>query len=587
MITRHGRRYVWAYTGHGAHPGTHYASVTMESVTQATLHSSAPLPIPVPKPLSFREALALYGNPSLWADLKVDGDGEWISHGIQLGTLVVAHDGSYMPEDSVDLCSAGVVIYCRDSKNWLRLSLSECSHYASNYRGELLGAVLSLLILRAASSSLPLPSSQLVTTLFCDNRGVISHCNSSLVSLSEKQTQADLIRLAKHLSATNPSRTTWRWVEGHAVERKGWDNCSLSERLNAHADRLAKDSLLRAISGGHIMEGDFPLEPVLLKVSGERVSCSPRQALEWSWGYITARSLYAAKGIIRAEDFPLVWWEGLDAANAQYPTMYKVWLTKHVSDCCGTNVQMYYRSGGTHSPKCDSCGEDEYSCHICQCKAPGREYLYSLSVKELVAWLNSTLGNRCVSTTIETYLRSHGEVGMTDCLHGSCPHLTAAATATDRLGFNNFIEGRISQHWLSVAAPLLRRSRQFLLPPAWGRQFIKELHKIIHKQWIYRNSFIHYQGPDGLTLAEHHDIINRIEEYALTDPDTLLPRHRSLLGVDFGSLGGGSTGNRLTWLANMDSAMSASTLARMGTLSSTAAAHFAAVNVTAPRPPQP
>ena len=176
---------------------------------------------------------------------------------------------------------------------------------------------------------------------------------------------------------------------------------------------------------------------------------------------------------------------------------------------------------------------------------------------------------------------------MTDCLHGSCPYLALAATATDRLGFNNFVEGRISQHWLLVATPLRWRSRRFLLPPAWGRQFINKLHKIIHKQWIYRNSYIHYKGPDGLTLSEHHDIINRIEEYALTDPGTLLPRHRSLLEVDFGSLGSGSTGNQLTWLANMDSAISASTLSRMGTLSSTAATHFAAVNVSASRPSFP
>ena len=264
-----------------------------------------------------------------------------------------------------------------------------------------------------------------------------------------------------------------------------------------------------------------------------------------------------------------------------------MWLTKHVSDCCGTNVQLYYRSDRSHSPKCNFCRDDEYSCHICQCKDPGWENVYSLSVRELVSWLNTTLGDRRMSTTIETYLRSHGALGMTDCLHGSCPYLALAAAATDRLGFNNFVEGRISQHWLSVVAPLIRNSRRFLLPSAWGRQFINELHKIVHKQWIYHNSFIHYWGPDGLTLSEHHDIINPIEESSLTDPETLLPMHRLLLEVDFGSLGSGSAGNRLTWLANMDSAISASTLAHLGTLSTTATSHFATVNYSVPHSSSP
>jgi hypothetical protein len=62
----------------------------------------------------------------------------------------------------------------------------------------------------------------------------------------------------------------------------------------------------------------------------------------------------------------LVWWDGLGAAMTCYPKMYRVWLTKHVSDFCGNNVQLYYWSKGTHSPKCEFCGmEDEYTMHIC------------------------------------------------------------------------------------------------------------------------------------------------------------------------------------------------------------------------------
>jgi hypothetical protein len=166
--------------------------------------------------------------------------------------------------------------------------------------------------------------------------------------MSEKQKHANLILLVKHLLATNECRSTWVWVEGHAVERKGWDDCTLPECLNHKADRLAKDALLSAISRGPIMEGNFPFELVRLWLSGERVCRSPRQALEWDRGYKTARMLYADKGIIRGEDFDLIWWNGLRVAMACYPKMYKVWLTKHISDCGGTNVQLYYRSrGGT------------------------------------------------------------------------------------------------------------------------------------------------------------------------------------------------------------------------------------------------
>jgi hypothetical protein len=79
------------------------------------------------------------------------------------------------------------------------------------------------------------------------------------------------------------------------VERKGWSNCTLPERLNHKADKLAKRSLLSAIDGGHTMEGDFPFETVKLKLSGKRVSGSPRQALEGDWGYCATQSLFDLK----------------------------------------------------------------------------------------------------------------------------------------------------------------------------------------------------------------------------------------------------------------------------------------------------
>jgi hypothetical protein len=368
VSTRHGCQYEWDGTVVGEHCCTHYTSMTMKSSSLAILHSSALFSMVQPTPNSFLEAIASFGNPSLWANLMVDNDGDWICHGLLMGMLITAHDGSYMPEGTVDLCSEDVVMYCKTSKKWLRLSLVECLHDASNYHGELLGAVLAVLILQAATSYTPMPPPQ--TTLYCDNWGVNSHGNLLLVALSKKQQQADLIQLVKHLLAMNNCRSSWVW-EGHAVKRKGRENCSLCELLNNQANGLASEALLSAM-GGPIMVGDFPFEPVRLKLSGERVCGSPCQALEWDWGYGVAQSLYLEKGIILAEDFHLVWWEGLGVAMSRYPKLYRVWLTRHVADCCGKNVQFYYRSAGGHSPKCEFCGtEDKYSSHMCRCKDPG------------------------------------------------------------------------------------------------------------------------------------------------------------------------------------------------------------------------
>jgi hypothetical protein len=224
-----------------------------------------------------------------------------------------------------------------------------------NYRGELLGAVMALLIIRAAGIGL----TGISPVLHCDNRGVVTHGNKSCSALPQKQEQADLIRSIKYLVVTNLGSARWEWVEGHAIEKKGWAQSTLPERLTDQADKLAKGVLEAVIAGGAITEGDLPLKILRLSVAGVRVTGSPRIVLETAWGYQAAKALFDAKDLVREENFHLVWWAGMGAAMAQYPKMYRVWITEHVSDFCGNNVQLYFRSNGNCSPKCESCGVED------------------------------------------------------------------------------------------------------------------------------------------------------------------------------------------------------------------------------------
>jgi hypothetical protein len=136
------------------------------------------------------------------------------------------------------------------------------------------------------------------------------------------------------------------------------------------------------------------------------------------------------------------------------------------------------------------------------------------------------------------------------------------------------LEGRISIQWRQLVAPLPQRTGCQLIPQVWGSLFITNLHNIVHKQWIYRSSVIHYRGKDGLTIPEHHDIINWVKAHSLTDPDNLLPHHRFLMSTDFALLGSGPASDRLIWLADMGSACAASTLSCAGTLTHAAMVHF-------------
>ena len=54
-------------------------------------------------------------------------------------------------------------------------------------------------------------------------------------------------------------------------------------------------------------------------------------------GEQSALQYFTKSNRISRENFQTVWWDGIGNLIKSYPKIYEVWLTKHVSRCCGTN----------------------------------------------------------------------------------------------------------------------------------------------------------------------------------------------------------------------------------------------------------
>jgi hypothetical protein len=150
--TRSGRR-MRRMQNFSANPLPYYASIFQVDEDTVILHSWVKGYQSPPAPTSsFLNNIHNDSNPSLWKTLKCDGDGSWIIQGLLTGTLLVSHDGSYMKDVATDICSAAVMIYCTRSAMKYTCTIAEISPSASSYRGEILGAILTQLIFRAAST---------------------------------------------------------------------------------------------------------------------------------------------------------------------------------------------------------------------------------------------------------------------------------------------------------------------------------------------------------------------------------------------------------------------------------------------------
>ncbi len=107
-----------------------------------------------------------------------------------------------------------------------------------------------------------------------------------------------------------------------------------------------------------------------MEIYGEWVKGSPKKAITELWGEQVTQALYDRQGVVSKENFPFVYWEGMERVMKLFSKMFRIWIAKHASHFQGTNRQL------SHINKlvlnvCPSCNcHDESRSHITWCREP-------------------------------------------------------------------------------------------------------------------------------------------------------------------------------------------------------------------------
>jgi hypothetical protein len=182
--------------------------------------------------------------------------------------------------------------------------------------------------------------------------------------------------------------------------------------------------------------------------------------------------------------------------------------------------------------------------------------MFEQTVQELVLWMTRSHGHPEIILAVESYLTYRGRVSMKKICQDSSI-LQRFARETDRLGWRNFTEARISKALFDIQEEWLKQTGSRCSIETWTKQFLIKVLDITHRQWLYRNSRIHIKQTEGLSLTDHEIILQKVKSLIGTDPMDLLPQHRSLLQIDFEALGAGTSTDRQYWIAQMESAITA------------------------------
>jgi hypothetical protein len=340
-LTRYGTTYT--YSHHDGSPCLEAwrATITNWPGQAVKFHSLSPswLPQYTHRPNRLMETLASWENQSLWKYLWIDGGaGDWIYSGLMRGLLLIGHDGSYMPHLANNVCTCATVIFCSHMTQyadvtWVKKSTKKSANY---YCAEIFGGCSTQLIIKAAITGRNVLGHGTLTA-GCDNMGVVRHGNSPQRPMLEKQPQSDVLRYFKGLMASSRIGGRMQHVHGHADEYLPEAKMSPSQQVNCWADKLAMAALMATVEANDFILSIFPSEKACVEISGEQVTGFPKNAINELWGEQVAHALHDRRGVVSKENFPFVFWEGIEHVMKSFPEMFCIWVTKHVSHFQGTN----------------------------------------------------------------------------------------------------------------------------------------------------------------------------------------------------------------------------------------------------------
>ncbi len=278
----------------------------------------------------------------MWSSLQTNGENEeWIFHGLMRGSLIIGHDGSYMPYLANNVCSCAVVLHCTHTGYYADLTWVKRSSKANgnNYRAEILGGVGAQLLVKAAVTGWHMAGSH-VPHYGCDSMGVVIRRNHCRPPMLEKQAQADILRLFKSLMLTSCIGGKMNHVHGHMDNLLSQDQLSIDQIVNCCADKLALEALVAGVATQSFITNTYPFEITRLTVKGVTVTGLPKTAITHYLGARVAQTLFHCWNIVPKVDFHLVYWEGMDKVMKSFPEMFQVWATKQVLHFNGTNRQL-------------------------------------------------------------------------------------------------------------------------------------------------------------------------------------------------------------------------------------------------------
>jgi hypothetical protein len=168
-------------------------------------------------------------------------------------------------------------------------------------------------------------------------------------------------------------------------------------------------------------------------------------------------------------------------------------------------------------------------------------------VTELQKWLNREHTKPAIAEALYKYILARGSLKFRD-VEGLPGELWRLAEEQDLIGWDNFMEGKISSQFEVIQHEHLLNAPTVMNASDWSKQFISKLLHITHGQWIYRNISRHHTKLGLLKDMERRQLLVEIDRLMSIDPSEVPEESKFLLEIDFRAIRVASTEQQSYWV---------------------------------------
>jgi hypothetical protein len=208
--------------------------------------------------------------------------------------------------------------------------------------------------------------------------------------------------------------------------------------------------------------------------------------------------------------FDLVDWDAIDLAIVGFPEMFWLWASKHMSHFCGVGRMQFICRFWDHS-RCPRCQQDnETTEHIILCNGHGANQEWTSRVTNLGVWLIEMDTHPSIHHCISESLMQRSP--LTSFISHSDLVCHSATLEQDGIGWQNFVEGKISKHWGYLQLLYYHELHSKRSVNKWTSGLVSHLLELTHGMWVHRNGIDHAVDKQGLPIRLAANIEATIHE---------------------------------------------------------------------------